>query len=141
MQLGRQKRSICCLFILFLLLLGMCTDSVQADSSFLCADSLSCGQEDIFCASAIHSAGNAAPFEQLFESASVRQCELTTVLRPSGSAPRFRPGRGSSYALSLSMSGQKSFPVFSLNSIYVYREAASNTVIISYIHRQDGQKD
>ena len=41
MRTERTKRSICCLFAIIILFLGMCVDTVEADSFFLCSSKVS----------------------------------------------------------------------------------------------------
>jgi len=133
MQLKRQERSICCLFILILLFLGICTDHIQADSSFLYAESDFCRPEDSF-SSSLHPMESTAPMGQLFVPDSVRRCELTLSPRPGKS------DRNGSYSLCFPPACPKHVSYFYASAICISHEAASNAVIICYIHRQDGQK-
>lgn len=139
MQLRRQKRSICCLFLLFLMLLGMCADSVQTDSSFLCAESVSRGAERGLPLS-LRPVEDSAPIDQLYVPEGLRRCELTPALRPPRSDRKHDAGQNGRYAPAFPSPGWKQISFSHANDICISHEAASHAVIVSYIHRQDGQK-
>lgn len=136
----RYRKPVYLLWILCVLLFGMCFDSVGADSFSASAPSYE--EEGVLSgAASLHARRRIPPAEQAYAPKAMNHGE--TVLVPCQAMRRSpsRPGRGLVFA---ALSGDS----FSVHGASVRRadspagfhEVTSNTVIIGYIHRQDGEK-
>ena len=132
------SQSISCGF--YVLLFGMCFDSVGADS--FSASAPSCEGEGVLSgAASLHARRRIPPAEQAYAPKAMNHGE--TVLVPCQAMRRSpsRPGRGLGFAAlpgdSFSVHGAS---VRRADSPACFHEVTSNTVIIGYIHRQDGEK-
>lgn len=136
-----KKNAVPVLFLLCMLLLGMCFGNTPADSFFEYANPAPIHGQNDFRTAAIRSGSSAAPLAQIYEHRAFTQCEAALSPRQTMRRPSVRTGRGFSLLLCILV-------LFSLSLLYpasqypqeFFHEAASNTVIISYIHHQDGQK-
>lgn len=133
------RKPVYLLWILCVLLFGMCFDSVGADSFLAfapsCEDEISSGM------ASLHAQRRTSPAEQAYAPKALNPSE--TALAPCHSMRRSpsRPGRGLVFAAlsEESLSGLRA-SVRRADSPVGFHEVASNTVIIGYIHRQDGEK-
>ena len=141
MHSGGKRASLSFLSFICALIIGMCLGTVPADSFLERGCFSSAGEGIPSRACSIQSRGNAAPGPQIFEHRSFGQCEAALRLRHTTRRHSVRTGRGfSSIPLTtdiifLSMPRGASYCTRGL-----FQESASHTIIISYIHQQDGQK-
>lgn len=129
--------TICALF------LGICFENVQADSSFayLNLSDKTCESGGETGASALHAAKKGMPAQQAY-------VPENTVQNSHALAPRRtarRTGvRGNFAAVSCILSAGIFLPLFFFRQVFFFFdglcEVVSNTVILRYIHVQDGEK-
>ena len=125
--------------LLFALLIGMCLGTVPADSFLECMDSDAA--DVLFTSCSLDSTDKSTPAVQLCEHKSFSQCETALSLRSGGRRNAVRTGRSLGFGLAPA-------DIFSPSALYsdfpascgFFQEVFSHTVIINYIHRQDGQK-
>ena len=139
------RKPACLIWILCFLLFGMCFDSVGADSFSAChslsAYPPSCEGGSLSGSAALHAQRRNPPVEQAYAPKAMGHGD--SVLGPCQAMRRSpsRPGRGLVFAaLSESSVSQGGTSARRADSPVGFHEVASNTVIISYIHRQDGEK-
>lgn len=133
------RKPVYLLWILCVLLFGMCFDSVGADS-FL-ASAPSCEDGSLPGAASLHARRRTPPAEQAYAPKALSHAE--TALAPCQAMRRSpsRPGRGLVFAaLSEASYSACGASVRAAGSPVGFHEVVSNTVIICYIHRQDGEK-
>ncbi len=136
-----RRNSLPLFGLLCMLLLGMCFGNIPADSFFECVNPDSFHSQSSFQTASIQSGSKAAPLAQIYEHRTFTQCEAALSLRHTQRRPSARTGRGFGLLFCALL-------LFSLSLLYLasqypqvlFQEAVSNTVIISYIHHQDGQK-
>lgn len=136
-----KRNSIPFIYFLCILLLGMCLGNTPADSFFEYANTDSIQTQNDFQAAAIRSGSKAVPSAQIYKPRTFTQSEAALSLRQTTRRSSVRTGKGLSLLLCMLI-------LFWLSllcpaSLYLrelIQEAASHTVIINYIHHQDGQK-
>lgn len=131
----RYKKPVFLLWILCVLLFGMCLDSIGADS--YSAYSSSCEGS----AASLHAQHRNSPVEQAY--APKAQGTGEAALAPCQAMRRSPSRAGRSLILAALWEDSFSARVASVHSTVFpvdFHEITSNTVIISYIHRQDGAK-
>ena len=131
MKEQKLNRGVCALLITWMLLLGMCFQGVEADSSFLRVFEQ---QEEIPESSFIRAAGNTK------ESGGSREAE-TAIRQTRGKTLHraLREGRGSSFLASL-VDQPFLGRFFGLIDNDTVGTIHSNMVILEYIHQKDGKK-
>lgn len=140
MYFKKYQIHICFLLIISLLLYGMCFETIQTDSSFVCSTFDKC-LSGTNTASALRSSSKAFPSEQVCTPEVPGQREIAAGIRQSARRSILKLGRGSYYALWTGVITLQPF----LAALHSYSFAAmhavrSNAVILVYIHRQDGKK-
>lgn len=136
-----RRNSLPLFGLICMLLLGMCFGNIPADSFFECVNPDFFHLQSNFRDASIRSGSKAAPLAQIYENRTFTQYEAMLSLRHTPGRSSVRTGRGFGMLLCALL-------LFSLSLLYLasqyprelFQEAPSNTVIISYIHRQDGQK-
>lgn len=144
MHLKQSKNNIYCFFMILLLIYGMCTGSSRADSSFLCTYSVKASPEQgaVSHVSTIHRVSSSARSELLYASESLGHCDtaLTTLRHPSRRSG-IRMSKSDSFSCLSAGLLPRLFPGLSSGSTPCFcQEVISNTIIINYIHHQDGEK-
>mgnify|MGYP001024849509 FL=1 len=139
MKEQKLNRGVCALLITWMLLLGMCFQGVEADSSFLRVFEQ---QEEIPASSFIRAAGNTSLSQQAYlkESGGSREAE-TAIRQTRGKTLHraLREGRGSSFLASL-VDQPFLGRFFGLIDNDTVGTIHSNMVILEYIHQKDGKK-
>ena len=134
-----NRKPIYLLSIICVLLFGVCFDSVEADSFLACPSS--CEDGVPLDAPALHPQRRNLPAEQAYAPKALNQGE--TFLVPCQAARRnaSRPGRTFLFSALLTDSFSPQAASLHMADAYVeFHEISSHTAIISYIHRQDGEK-
>lgn len=134
-----NRKPVYLLSIICVLLFGVCFDSVEADSFLAYASS--CEDGIPIDAPALHPQRRNLPAEQVY--APKAQNPGETFLIPCQTARRnaSRPGRTFVFSTLLTDSLSPRAASLHLADVYVeFHEISSHTAIISYIHRQDGEK-
>lgn len=134
-----NRKPVYLLSIICVLLFGVCFDSAEADSFLACPSAC---EDGINCsAPAFHPQRRNSPAEQAYAPKALNQGEAFFL--PCQTAPRriWRPGRSLIFA---ALQADSLFPrtaSFHMGDVYLeFHEISSHTAIISYIHRQDGEK-
>ncbi|MCI8530405.1 MAG: hypothetical protein HFH82_14880 [Lachnospiraceae bacterium] len=143
MRIRRPYNGICYFFIILLLIYGMSAGHVRPDSFFSCAEASSCStvSDRILHNSVLNPAEQRGASEQLYMAESFRHCETAFTSRYSVRNMGLRMSKWGSLTLSLTNFLSFSFSGGSFTAGFCFfREVISNMVIISYIHRQDGDK-
>lgn len=139
MGLSKSRRLLSLSFLICALLFGMCFDSVQADSFLACQDS-SQDSGDSSVAPALHRVQRAVPSEQAYTSRSLGQTQTALISRQTVRRLPLRICRGFFHSLPV----MPFSPVRACGLVFYsytdFHEIISNTVILSYIHSQDGEK-
>lgn len=139
--MGAKRNSIPFTYFLCLLLLGMCLGNTPADSFFEYANTDSIQAQSDFQAAAIRSGSKAVPSAQIYEPRTFTQSEAALSLRQAARRPSARTVRGLSLFLCILILFWLSLLCPASRYLReLIQEAVSHTVIINYIHRQDGQK-
>ncbi len=131
------RKSVSLFWILCMLLLGMCLDSVEPDSFLACSSSYQ--QESPFALPTLQH--RSLPTEQAYAPKALRYGE--TVLAPAQTLRRSFSRLGRSLALVALLTSFLSLQPDFFHAVDAYmdfHQIRSNIVIISYIHRQDGKK-
>lgn len=154
----RKRKILCFLFILPILFFGMCLDNVRTDSFFgyseaASGEGLSSGEETppgeetspcpvhADSASAYHSLRNVFT-EQAYMPETLRTGDVVFASRQAVRKSGIRICRcGCSAANTIDALPLLFPPTFGTDSHILFCEIISNTVILDYIHRQDGQKE
>lgn len=142
----RKRKLLCFLLILPILLFGMCLDNVRTDS-FLGYSETASGEG--FSSGPVH-AGSASAYHSL-RKVSTEQAYMPETFRTGDAvlAPRqavrksgIRICRCGCFAANAIEDLPLLFPPASGSDSHIlFCEIISNTVILDYIHRQDGQKE
>lgn len=137
----QKKRTIRLFIFIFLFLLGVCFETVRANSLFVYAASVSGQESPIDCGSAITPAGQSLPIPMYVSEGSAGHREAAIGLKRRSEQMRLRLSRS---VLSCFGIAGVSLPKISSASSWAAREISRNIpshmVIISYIHLKDGQK-
>lgn len=138
MKEQRQARGIYALLITCMLLLGMCFEGLEADSSFLYA----LGQEEIPEASVICKAGDISLSQQAYLKETGAGREAQALIRQNTGKVFHRALReGRSGVLPASRPELCFFGrIFSFVDIDAAGTSHSSMVILEYIHQKDGKK-
>lgn len=132
--------SICFLLIISLLLCGMCFETIQTDSSFVYSTSAR-PSGNASSVSILRSPYRTFSSGQVYSSETLGQRGIAAQIRQSDRRSIIKIGRSSYYPLWSAIPTPQSFSASWGNrapaSLYTVH---SNTVILGYIHRQDGQK-
>ena len=135
----KKRNPICFLLILSMLFFGMCFDAVQTDSFLACREECTYGAVHA-APPGLHSAGRSVSPEKAYVPETFRT-DASILAPQSSSRSGGRICRSSCIPPSATDVLPLLFPPASgSDSHVVFREIISNTVIITYIHRQDGQK-
>lgn len=142
----RKRKLLCFLLILPILLFGMCLDNVQTDS-FLGYSETASGEG--LSAGPVH-AGSASAYRSV-RKVSTEQAYMPKTLRTGDTvfAPRQAVRKSGIRICRCGFSAANAIdalpllfpPAFGSYSHILFCEIISNTVILDYIHRQDGQKE
>lgn len=141
MHSGSKRTSMPFLCLLCVLFIGMCLGTIPADSLLEYTNFPAADAENALPASSIRSAGKAVPSAQVFEHRAFGQWEAALTFRHTTRRHSARTGRNMGSVLVTA--GLFSLPVPRLTSpcfCELFQEVFSHTVILNYIHRQDGQK-
>lgn len=143
MYLKKQNSLICFLLItslvISLLLLGMCPDMIQADSSFSCVAEDE--QNFPIHSATIHSVSSTSIDEQLYVRELLAEQEYISVIRDTARRINPRSFRNGGYFVSILLSLLLLIScILIFCSHEIIQQVISNVIIISYIHHQDGQK-
>lgn len=134
-----NRKPVYLLSIICVLLFGVCFDNIEADSFLAC---LSSCEDGIICgAPVLHPQRRNPPAEQAYAPKALNQGEAFLV--PCRAMPRnaSRPGRSLIFAALPADSLFSQAASLHMADVYVeFHEISSHTAIISYIHRQDGEK-
>lgn len=142
----KKRKILCFLLILPIFLFGMCLDNVQTDS-FLgysetaSGEGLSAGPVHTGSASAYHSVRKVST-EQAYMPKTLRTGDTVFAPRQAVRKSGIRICRcGCSAANAIDALPLLFPPASGFDSHILFCEIISNTVILDYIHRQDGQKE
>ncbi len=137
MYFKRHKSGICYLFIILLLIYGTCFGAAMTDSFFSCANTLSTPREE----GNINHFDASLPLEQIYVSRLLKQCETALTSRHTLRRIKVRISQNGGFPFSLACFFPCSFSDnSSADTSCFFREIISNTIIMGYIHRQDGEK-
>lgn len=137
MYFKRHKSVFCYLCIILLLIYGTSFGAAITDSFFSCANTPSTPGEEQH----INPFDASLPMEQIYASRLLKQCETALTSRHALRRIKVRANQYGGSPFSLACSFPCSFSDnFSADTSCFFREIISNTVIISYMHRQDGEK-
>lgn len=141
MHSGRKRAFVPFLYLIYTLIIGMCLGTIPADSDLGYADSSSCYAESAPRTCSIRSGHRVFPSGLVFEPRGYGQCEAALSLRQTTRRQTGRTGRNLPSVSVITALFFLTIPYFtSARSPGFPREVFSITVIIDYIHRQDGQK-
>lgn len=141
MYSGSKRTSMFSFCLLCVLLIGMCLGTMPADSflEYTCVTSFE--GENPLPALSIQSPGKSTPSAQIFEHRAFGPCEAALSLRHTAKRHSARPGRTFGFVPMTADIFSLILPYRTYTCCYgIFHEIFSNTVIINYIHRQDGQK-
>lgn len=140
----REKRSaICFLLILSMLFFGMCFDYAQADSFLACQEESAsqAGHSYAHPVPGLRFAASSVPSEKAYVPKTFQTGRTILAPRPSVRRAGARMCRCAGFALIAVDVLPRLFPPASgSDSHSIFREIISNTIIMTYIHSQDGQK-
>lgn len=140
MHFKKYQIHICFLLVISLLLCGMCFETIQTDSSFVCSTSDKYPNSTPP-ASTLRSPSKAFPSEQVYSPETLGQREVAAGIRQSARRSIVKMGRGNYYTLWTAVIIPQSFSAASINYNHTAMHAVrSNTIILGYIHHQDGKK-
>lgn len=140
MYFKKYQIHICFLLIISLLLCGMCFETVQTDSSFVCSTFDKC-LSDTSTASALRSSSKTFPSEQVYTPEALGQREIAAGIRQSARRSILKLGRGSYCALWTAVITPQPFSAaLRSRALTVMHAVRSNAIILVYIHHQDGKK-
>lgn len=137
----RFKQSLCYIITICVLLFGMCSANVGTHSSFALKNTAPTRPVTVFSDSAIRMPQNASPTQQAYTREAIMQYEV--ILAPQQTLRRVCNRMGQRTVLTfISIILCAIFtPALSTAIIrHFYDEITINEVVISYIHRQDGEK-
>ena len=134
MRFEKQKKSICFLFMICLLFLGMCFENVQTDSSFLY-------ENTTHTASTLRSVEKPTLTDQVYRQETLSEQAYAINLRQAVRRPFTRTNRGAALNLIfVDILPQISPIIYTSSDCELANESFSNTVIVNYIHHKDGKK-
>lgn len=132
----KPQKSICFLLIICLLFLGMCSERVQADSSFSCSDETAFHTD-----SSLRSVEKSILTDQLYVQETLTRESGITGLRQAVRRVFARTYRGAALSLILAdILPPISHIITASNDCELSAEPSSNTIIVSFIHHKDGKK-
>ena len=141
MHFSGRRNHIVISFLVYILLWGMCFGNIQTDSSFVCTDISVSAEEKSCSVSVLQPAGKTTPLAQAYEQEAFGQVDNALVLRHNMRRTNSRNGRSSSFdCILLLIFSTFLFHFPPTRALEDFQEVISNTVIIDYIHRKDGQK-
>lgn len=134
MNQQKQKKSLCFLLIICMLFLGMCIETIQADSFFSYESSA-------HAASALLSGERTTLTTQEYPAENIAKDECFTDLYQVIRRSFGHHNKGIALSLLCVDTLPQIFPFIQTSSdCELTAESSSRTVIVTYIHNQDGQK-
>lgn len=134
MRFWKQKKSICFLFMICILFLGMCFENVQTDSSFLC-------ENTAHTVSTLRSTESPTLTDHVYRQETFSEQAYAVNLRQAVRRTFTRTNKGAALNLIfVDILPQISPTIYTSSDCELIHESFSNTVIVNYIHHKDGKK-
>ena len=135
MYLRKYSKGLCFLFIISMLLYGMCFENIQTDSLFVCSTSCDDSNDTNNHASDFRLSKVSSPSDCIYSVETLGQKEAFTCLNPKTSSRGFS-------ALWTTPVFLQSYSAILISHIHTSIHAIySNAVILGYIHHKEGKKN